>query len=180
MLGFLRAFGPPWIRRICGIYVEIFRNIPAVLQLFIWFFAFGLSQWEAAVLALGIFASASVGETYRAGILSIPYEQIESAQSTGLSPLQIARYILIPQAFLIVLPPLATNTLSTVKNTSLAMTIGITELTFSVKEISQRSYRGFEAATAVTIIYLLLSLVIGTSMQALEKKLRIRERVGYR
>jgi len=176
-IGSIRALGTPLLKKLGGVYVEVFRNIPSIVQLFFWFFAMGLGQWNAVVIGLSIIGSARISETFRSGIQSIHKAQIESAESSGLSPWQTAIYVVIPQAIMIVLPPLGTDFLGIMKETSIAMVLGIRELTFQTQEIDARTFRGFEAATAVTVIYLLLSFIIVNGGHYLEGLLKVNIRV---
>lgn len=164
--------------KLCEGYVEFFRNIPPIVQFFFWCFAVGLNVFPAALVALSVSSSAYIAEIFRAGIASIPKAQSEAARSSGLSEWQAVLHVLLPQTFIRVIPPLSIEFINIVKNSSVAMTIGFAELTFATQEIEARSFRGFEAATAVTALYVLLSSVIVIAMHGVERAVRLDLRKG--
>jgi polar amino acid transport system permease protein len=106
----------------------------------------------------------------KAGITSIPKGQFEAAQSLGMNRFQVMWYIIYPQAIRIIIPPLTSQFLNLIKNSSLAMTIGVAELTFATQQIDAETFRGFEAATAVTILYIFLTLTTSFFMNLIEIK----------
>jgi polar amino acid transport system permease protein len=171
-----RAWSP--LAKVCGAYVEFFRNIPAIVQFFFWSFAVGLNAFPAALVALSVSSSAYIAEIFRAGIASIPRAQKEAARSSGLSEWQAVLHVILPQAVIRVIPPLSIEFINIVKNSSVAMTIGFAELTFATQEIEARSFRGFEAATIVTALYVLLSSVIVIAMHLVERAVRLEVRKG--
>ena len=166
------------LARLCEAYVEFFRNIPPIVQFFIWSFAVGLNVFPAALVALSVSSSAYIAEIFRAGFASIPRTQKEAARSSGLSEWQTVVHVLLPQTLIRVIPPLSIEFINIVKNSSVAMTIGFAELTFATQEIEARSFRGFEAATAVTALYVLLSSVIVIAMHVVERAVRLDVRKG--
>jgi polar amino acid transport system permease protein len=170
----------PWLAaaRLCKAYVDFFRNIPAIVQFFFWSFAAGLDIFSAALVALSVSSSAYIAEIFRAGIASIPKTQMEAARSCGLSDAQALVHVVLPQTFIRVIPPLGIELINIVKNSSVAMTIGFAELTFSTQEIEAHSFRGLEAATAVTALYVLLSSVIVIATHMLERAVRLDLRKG--
>lgn len=196
-LGFLRT--APWRvpRAIATAYVEFFRNTPLLVQLFFWYFAvpqilpagpirdavnrlnldtpFLTLNYEflAGLVGLGVYTSARVGETIRAGIQSIPRQQTEAALSSGLTLGQVYRYVLIPIGLRIVIPPMTTEFLTIFKNSSLATTIGFAEITFQTQQVNSYTFRGLEAVTAGTLIYLAISLTIAASMNRVERRYTI-------
>ncbi len=164
-----------FLRAIASVYLEVVRNTPLLVQIFFWYFgSFKLlppawndwlnstNQFEfiAAALALTIYTSAFIAEDIRSGIRAIPKEQGEAAASSGLSFLQIMRFIVLPQAVRLTIPPLINQFLNLTKNSSLAMTIGVAELTYQARQIESHTLKGFEAFTAATLLYLFLSIVI--------------------
>ena len=157
-----------WLRLLAEAYVEFNRNIPIVVQLFFLYFAFGMDAFSASIVGLTLHQSAYMAEVVRSGIQSLPRGQVEAGFSTGLPLTGILRYIILPQALVIVIPPLITQFLEVLKNSSIAMTITVAELTFQTQQIESFTFRGFEAATAVTLIYLLLSLIIAAIMNSVE------------
>ena len=170
-----RSSGVRWLRALSTGYVEVFRNIPLLVQM--WWAYFGLQQIVnaaindpfglrvlvpstfACILALSLYTGAYMGEVVRSGIRSIPRGQWEAATSTGLSRAQTWRHVVLPQALVIVIPPLASEVLNIVKNSAVAMTIAITDLMFYSQKIEEETFAGFEAYTAGTLLFLLLTLV---------------------
>ncbi|MBN1932658.1 MAG: amino acid ABC transporter permease [Desulfobacterales bacterium] len=165
-------------------YIEFFRNTPLLIQLFFWYFGSYvvlpevINQWLYAhnyefavgVVSLTIYTSAFIAEEIRAGILSIPKEQMEASRATGLSFIQAMSYVVLPQAFRIVIPTLISQFLNLLKNSSLAMTIGVMELTYMARQIESYSFRGFEAFTVVTLLYIAISLIISLGINIYNKK----------
>ncbi len=155
-------------------YLEFFRNTPLLVQIFFWYFGSykilpqGVNDWlnstsfefAAAVIALTIYTSAFIAEDIRSGVLSIPKEQMEAARSSGFSYLRAMQYIILPQAVRLTVPPLVNQFLNVAKNSSLAMTIGVAELTYQARQVESYTFKGFEAFTAATLVYLVLSVVI--------------------
>ena len=129
----------------------------------------GESEFISGIVGLSVYTSAFIAEIVRAGIQSIPTGQLEAARSTGLSTIQALRYIILPQAFRIIVPPLITQFLNLTKNSSQAMAIGVMELTYMARQVEAYTFRGFEAFTAATIIYLILSLIISFTLNWYDK-----------
>lgn len=157
-------------------YVEFFRNTPLLIQLF--FFYHGLpragitfSAFESALWSLAIYHAAYVAEAVRAGIQSIHRGQMEAARSLGFSYLATMRYIILPQAFAVVIPPLGNLFIALLKNTSLASTIAVAELLYQGEVLDSRSFRTFEVFTAVGILYLCLTLPLGGFVNLVERRL---------
>lgn len=196
-LGILRT--APWRipRALATAYVEFFRNTPLLVQLFFWYFAvpqilpagplrdalnrLNLDtplltinyEFLASLVGLGVYTAARVGETIRAGIQSIPRQQTEAALSSGLTLGQVYRYILIPVGFRIVIPPMTTEFLTIFKNSSLATTIGFAEMTFQTQQVNSYTFKGLEAVTAGTLVYLAISLTIALCMNRVEYRYAI-------
>jgi glutamate/aspartate transport system permease protein len=190
VVGTLRTTPIKWVVRLGNLYVEIFRNVPLIVQMFLWFFVVpellpvALGDWIKqmappwgmylpAVLCLGMFTSVRVAEQVRAGINSLPRGQRLAGIATGLSQAQTYRYVILPQAFRIILPPLTSEFMNIIKNSSVALTIGLLELTGRAKAMQEFSFRVFEAYSAATVIYLLTNLVVVLGMRALENKVRV-------
>ena len=114
---------------------------------------------------------------WRSGIGSIPRTQYEAAQASGLSSVRVIRYVILPQAIAIVLPPLGTEWTNVIKGSAIALTVGVEELTFMTQEIDAITFRGFEAATAATIIYMTLCLSILRVVSLFERRLKMESRV---
>lgn len=155
-------------------FLEFTRNTPLLVQIFFWYFGSykllpaSVNEWlnntgfefAAALMALTIYTSAFIAEDIRSGVLSIPKEQMEAARSAGFSYLRSMQYIILPQAVRITIPPLVNQFLNLAKNSSLAMTIGVMELTYQARQVESYTFKGFEAFTAATLVYLFLSVII--------------------
>ncbi|MCX5857230.1 MAG: amino acid ABC transporter permease [Deltaproteobacteria bacterium] len=164
-------------------YLEFFRNTPLLVQIFFWYFGsykilpMVVNDWmntmnfefAAAVIALTIYTSAFIAEDIRSGVRSIPKEQMEAARSSGFSYLKSMYFIILPQAVRLTIPPLINQFLNLMKNSSLAMTIGVAELTYQARQVESYTFKGFEAFTAATLVYLGLSLII-TGLMTLYNK----------
>ena len=190
LIGTIRTTPMKWAVRLGNLYVEIFRNIPLIVQMFLWFFVMpellptALGDWikqmpppwgsyVPAVLCLGIFTSVRVAEQVRAGINSLPRGQRMAATAMGLTQFQAYRDVILPQAFRIILPPITSEFMNVIKNSSVALTIGLLELTGRARAMQEFSFRVFEAFTAATVIYLLTNLVVVLLMRALERRVRV-------
>jgi glutamate/aspartate transport system permease protein len=169
-------------------YVEFFRNMPLLVQLFLWFFVLpellprsaGLwlkqlpnAPFYTAGIGIGLYMSARVAEQLRAGMGSLPRGQRMAATALGLTTAQVYRYVLLPMAFRIILPPLTSEFLNTIKNTAVAITIGLIELTGEARSMQEFSFQVFEAFAAATVLYLLLNVVVVTAMRLLEHSVAI-------
>lgn len=155
-------------------YTEFFRNTPLLIQMFFWYFGSysvlpeSVNNWlynhnfefTAGVISLTIYTSAFIAEEIRSGIFAIPKTQLESSRACGLSFIQSMVHVILPQAFRIIIPPLISQFLNLIKNSSLAMTIGVMELTYMARQIESYSFHGFEAFTVSTLIYISISLIV--------------------
>ena len=188
VIGVMRTL-PSRIANLIGFaYVEFFRNMPLLVQIFLWFFvlpellpsAWGLwlkqlphAPFYTASIGIGLFMSARVAEQLRAGISSLPRGQKQAATALGLTTAQAHIYVLLPMAYRIILPPLTSEFLSTIKNTAVAITIGLIELTGEARSMQEFSFQVFEAFTAATVLYLLLNIVVVTAMRFVERRVAI-------
>ncbi len=159
-------------------YVEIFRNTPLLIQIFIVYFGLPqiglrLSPFLSGLSALTLYAAAYNAEIFRAGLEAVPRGQHEAARSTGLSGIQAARYVVVPQAVRICLPALGNNLVSLVKNSSLVSTIGMVELMFVANDISFNNFRSFEIYGATAVLYVLLVLGLSRGLAVVERRLRV-------
>ena len=169
-------------------YVEIFRNIPLLVQMFLWYFvvpellpkAVGTwmkqlpnSSFWTSVVALSFFTSARIAEQFKAGIQSQSRGQMMAATALGMTLWQSYRHVLVPMAFRFVLPPLTSEFMNIIKNSAVALTIGLMELTAKARSMQEFSFQVFEAFTAATILYLLLNLVIVLAMRRVERWLAV-------
>ena len=171
-------------------YVEYHQNVPMLVQIFLWYFGMpallprAAQQWLnghnseflLAFIAIGLCMAAYVSEGLRGGIRSIPKSQLEAARAMGLSYLQASRLVVLPQALRIALPALVSHSVLLFKNTSLAMTIGVAELTYATREIESQSFKTIEVYLLSTVIYLGVSLLIMMAGAGLESRYRIRTR----
>ena len=188
VVGVLRTLPSKPAQAFGDAYVELFRNIPLLVQLFLWYFvlpellprAWGLwlkqlpdAPFYTGFVGIGFYMSARVAEQVRAGINSLPRGQKMAGTALGLTTAQTYRYVLLPMAYRIILPPLTSEFLNTIKNTSVALTIGLAELTARARAIQEFSFQVFEAFTAATIIYLLVNAVVVLAMRFLERKVAV-------
>jgi len=178
-----------WLHGFAALYVTIFRNIPLLVQLFLWYFVFPeivpddagrwikrempLPEFWTAVICLGLYTASRVAEQVRAGINSISQGQHYAAMAMGLKPVQVYRHVLLPVAYRIIIPPLTSDFLGIFKNSSLALTIGVLELTARTRQIEEYSYAGFEAFTAATVLYILVTTIVMFAMRIVEKRVAI-------
>ncbi len=170
--GTLRWIGSRVLEPICWVYIELFRNTPALVQILFWYFSvtFILPKWAilwirdigfeffAVVFALSLYHGAFIAEVVRAGLNSIHQGQYDASRALGLSFTERMRWVILPQAFRIIVPPLTNETVSLIKNTSLALAVGVADITYHTKYIDAYTFRAVEALTAATLIYLCLCL----------------------
>lgn len=149
-----------FLSKILNLYVEIMRNIPAVVKLFLIHFVFGLDAFFAGVVALSLHQSAYIADVVSAGLRALPKGQLEAALSTGLSYYHAFLRILLPQALRMTIPPMTTQFVQVVKNSAIVMLISLQDLTFVTNQIEHETFRGMEASIAVTVIYLLIAFSI--------------------
>ena len=193
VVGTLRTAPLPWLARLGDAYVELFRNLPLLVQMFLWFFvvpellpvAWGNwlkqlpnSSFYTAVVALAFFTSARVAEQVRAGIQALPRGQQLAGTALGLTLPQTYRYVLLPMAFRIILPPLTSEFMNVIKNSAVALTIGLVELTARARSMQEFSFQVFEAFTAATILYLLINAVVVLGMRWVESRVTVPGYVG--
>lgn len=188
IIGVMRTLPSKTANRIGTVYVEVFRNIPILVQLFLWFFvvpellprAAGLwlkllpnaAFWTASI-GLGFYMAARVAELVRAGINSLPRGQAMAGKALGLTTAQTYRYVLLPMAYRIILPPLSSEFLNTIKNTSIALTIGLLELTGRARSMQEFSFQVFEAFTAAVVLYLLINFIVVALMRVIERRVAV-------
>jgi glutamate/aspartate transport system permease protein len=194
-IGVMRTTPVKWALRLGNAYVELFRNVPLLVQLFLWFFVVpellpkdigtAIKQmtppWASfvpAVIGLGLFTAARVAEQVRAGIQALPRGQGMAGTALGLTVGQTYRYVLLPMAFRIIMPPLTSETMNLIKNTSVALTIGLIELTAAARSMQEFTFQVFEAFTAATVIYILVNLVVVTLMRWLERSVAVPGFIG--
>jgi len=186
IIGTIRTTASPTLVFFGNAWVELFRNVPLLVQMFLWYFVVPefvppLKRWVvaaepvhaqflSATLCLGLFTSARIAEQVRAGIQSLSRGQRYAAQAIGLTTPQMYRFVLLPMAFRIIIPPLTSETMNLIKNTSIALTIGLAELTFRTREMGEYTFRFFEAFTAATLIYIVLAMSANRVMALIERR----------
>lgn len=193
LVGIVRTMPHPWLVRLGNAYVELFRNIPLLVQMFLWYFVIpelvpsAVGTWlkqlpnasfYTAFVALGFYTSARVAEQIRAGILSLPRGQRNAGLALGFSLPQTYRYVLLPMAYRIVLPPLTSEFLNIIKNSAVALTIGLVELTARARAMQEFSFQVFEAFTAATVIYIFINIIVVVLMRRLEGRLAVPGMIG--
>jgi His/Glu/Gln/Arg/opine family amino acid ABC transporter permease subunit len=175
------------LRVVGTFYVEFFRNVPLLVWMFFWYFGVppllprlaqdwvfnhGAEFW-AGMFALGVYHGARFSEVIRSGIQSIPKTQIEASVAIGLTVAQAYRLVVLPIALRLIVPPLTNETLNLLKNSSVALTISVAELTFQTRQIETYTARAIEALTAGTVIYLALCVSIASIMGWVERRVAI-------
>jgi glutamate/aspartate transport system permease protein len=193
LVGVIRTTPFPWLVRIGQAYVELFRNIPLLVQMFLWYFVLpevvpaGIGDWlkqlpdasfYTAVVALGFYTSARVAEQVRAGILSLARGQGLAALALGLTLPQAYLYVLLPMAYRIILPPLTSEFLNVIKNSAVALTIGLMELTARARAMQEMSFQVFEAFTAATLIYIVINIAVTFGMRWVESRAAVPGLIG--
>lgn len=169
-----------WIRRLVRGYVELFRNTPLLIQLFILYFGFpqigiSMSPLMCGILALAIYTGAYNVEIFRAGLGAVPIGQHEAAVATGLSRFQEAFYVIIPQALRISFPSLGNNLVSLVKNSSLVSTIGLADLMFQANEAAYTDFLSFPAYGLAVVLYVVIILLLTRVINRIDRTLTARQ-----
>ena len=181
LMGTLRTLpNHPWLVRLGNVWVELFRNIPLLVQIFIWYFVvpkmFPAMQrvpgFVLVVLALGFFTSARIAEQVRAGIEALPKGQRYAGMALGFTTAQTYRYVILPMAFRMILPPLTSESMNLLKNSSVAFAVSIAELTMFAMQAQEETSRGVEIYLAVTALYAVSAFAVNRLMALVEKKLQ--------
>ncbi len=189
VVGTTRTLPGRWLPGIALAYVEVFRNVPILVQMFLWFFVVPellpreLSLWVkqdmpakeflTATVALGLFTSARVAEQVRAGIQSLAQGQRFAGLALGLTLNQTYRYIILPMALRIIVPPLTSEFMNVFKNSSVAFAIGVLELTFQARQMQEDSEQGIETYLAVTALYFICAMIANRGMAWVERHARV-------
>ena len=189
VVGVVRTTDKHWLVRIGDAYVELFRNIPLIVQFFLWYFVVpGLipavktwvvsldpteHQFVTSIVCLGLFTSARIAEQVRSGIQSLSHGQRNAGYAIGLTQPQTYRYVLLPMAYRIVIPPLTSEVMNLIKNTSVAFSIGLVELFFRTREMAEMTFRYFEAFTAATLIYMVIAMSANRVMAFIERRVAV-------
>jgi His/Glu/Gln/Arg/opine family amino acid ABC transporter permease subunit len=189
LLGVLRTVPSRLLVAGATAWVELFRNIPLLVQMFLWFFVvpellprdWGLwvkqdmpaKEFITATICLGFFTSSRVAEQVRAGIQALPRGQLMAGLAMGLTLPQTYRYVLLPTALRMVVPPLTSEFMNVFKNSSVAFAIGVLELTFQARQMQEDSEQGIETFLAVTVLYFICAFTANRVMAVIEQRTRI-------
>jgi glutamate/aspartate transport system permease protein len=167
----------PWLVRLANAWVELFRNIPLLVQIFLWYFVLPkmfpafqqVPGFALVVLALGFFTSARIAEQFRAGIQALPRGQRYAAMAMGFTTYQSYRYVLLR----IILPPLTSESMNLLKNSSVAFAVSIAELTMFAMQAQEETSRGMEIYLAVTALYAVSAFAVNRVFAYIERRLRV-------
>jgi glutamate/aspartate transport system permease protein len=182
LMGTLRTLpNSPWLVRLGNAWVELFRNIPLLVQIFLWYFVVpkmfpAMKQvpgFVLVVLALGFFTSARIAEQVRAGVQALPRGQRYAGMALGFTTIQTYRYVILPMAFRIIMPPLTSESMNLLKNSSVAFAVSIAELTMFAMQAQEETSRGVEIYIAVTALYAISAFAVNRVLALVEKKLQI-------
>ena len=182
LMGTLRTLpNSPWLTRFANAWVELFRNIPLLVQIFIWYFVVpkifpamkDLPSFVLVVFALGFFTSARIAEQVRAGVQALPRGQRYAGMAMGFTTAQTYRYVILPMAFRIIIPPLTSESMNLLKNSSVAFAVSIAELTMFAMQAQEETSRGIEIYLAVTALYAVSAFAVNRAMAFVEKKVQI-------
>ena len=186
VVGTLRTMQVTWVARLANAWVELFRNIPLLVQIFLWYHVIpslipplrDVPSFVLVVFGLGLFTSSRVAEQVRAGIQSLPHGQRHAGMALGLTTAQTYRYVLLPMAFRIVIPPLTSEAMNIIKNSSVAFAVSISELTLFAMQAQEETSHGVEVYLAVTTLYIITAMTINRLMALIEKRVRVPGYVG--
>jgi glutamate/aspartate transport system permease protein len=182
LIGTLRTLqGQPVIVRFANAWVELFRNIPLLVQIFLWYHVLpafipalkGVSGFVLVVIALGLFTSARIAEQVRSGVQALPRGQRYAGMAVGFTTVQTYRYVLLPMAFRIIIPPLTSETMNIFKNSSVAFAVSVAELTMFAMQAQEETARGVEIYLMVTLLYVISAFAINRIMAFIEKRVRV-------
>ena len=182
LVGIIRTLpDSPWLTRIGNWWVELFRNIPLLVQIFLWYHVMpvlipafaNMPKLALVVMGLGLFTSARIAEQVRAGVQALPRGQRYAAMAMGFTTPQYYRYVLLPMAYRIIMPPLTSECMNIFKNSSVAYAVSITELTFFAQQAGEETSRGIEIYMAVTALYIVSAFTINRIMAFIEKRVRV-------
>jgi glutamate/aspartate transport system permease protein len=190
LIGTLRTLPQSGIRWPCAIFINVFRNIPLLVQLFLWYFvvpellpkAWGdaikqmnptSNQFLTVLVCLTLYTAAKAAEQVRSGIDSVAAGQRMAAMALGMVLSTMYRHVVLPQALRIVMPPLTSDFLNVFKNSAVALTIGLMELTGQSRQLSEFSAQPFEAFVAATLIYMVITYAVIVLMRRIERRSRV-------
>ena len=186
LMGILRTTPSKTLVFIGNAWTELFRNIPLLVQIFLWYHVIpsiflslrAVPSFVLVVLALGFFTSARIAEQVRAGIQSLPKGQTYAGLATGLTRVQTYRYVLLPMAFRIVIPPLTSESMNIIKNTSVAFAVSIAELTMFAMQAQEETSRGVEIYLAVTLLYFVSAFAVNRLAALIERRVQVPGLLG--
>jgi glutamate/aspartate transport system permease protein len=182
LMGVLRTLpNSPWLVRLANAWVELFRNIPLLVQIFLWYFVLPkifpamqqIPGFVLVVFALGFFTSSRIAEQVRAGVQALPKGQRYAGMAVGFTTMQTYRYVILPMAFRIIFPPLTSESMNLLKNSSVAFAVSIAELTMFAMQAQEETSRGIEVYLAVTALYAVSAFAVNRVMAFVEKKMQI-------
>ncbi|MES2188948.1 MAG: amino acid ABC transporter permease [Pseudomonadota bacterium] len=182
LIGTMRTLpNSPWLVRFANAWVELFRNVPLLVQIFIWYFVIpkifpamkDLPSFILVVFGLGFFTSSRIAEQVRAGIQALPRGQRYAGMAMGFTTAQTYRYVILPMAFRIILPPLTSESMNLLKNSSVAFAVSIAELTMFAMQAQEETSRGIEIYLAVTVLYAASAFAVNRIFALIEKKMQI-------
>lgn len=182
VIGTLRTLpNNPWLVRLGNAWVEVLRNVPLLVQIFLWYHVVpalfpamrSVSGFVLVVCALGFFTSARIAEQVKAGIQALPRGQRNAGMALGLTTAQCYRHVLLPMAFRIIIPPLTSESMNIFKNSSVAFAVSISELTMFAMQAQEETSRGVEIYLAVTGLYIVSAFIINRIMAFIEKRTRV-------
>ena len=171
----------PWLTRLANAWVELFRNVPLLVQIFIWYFVVpkvfpamkDVPGFVLVVFALGFFTSARIAEQVRAGVQALPRGQRYAGMAMGFTTAQTYRYVILPMAIRIIIPPLTSESMNLLKNSSVAFAVSIAELTMFAMQAQEETSRGIEIYLAVTALYAVSAFAVNRVFAFIEKKVQI-------
>jgi glutamate/aspartate transport system permease protein len=189
VLGVIRTTKNRKLVMLGNAYVELFRNIPLLVQFFVWYFVLPslfppvkayiinmdptTHQFITACLCLGLFTAARISEQVRSGINSISTGQRNAGYALGLTESQTYRHVLLPMAYRIIIPPMTSETMNLIKNTATAFSIGLVELFFRTREMGEQTFQYFHAFGAATLIYVTIAMTANIIMGVIERKVAV-------
>ena len=182
LIGTMRTLpNSPWLTRLANAWVELFRNVPLLVQIFIWYFVVpkifpamkDVPGFVLVVFALGFFTSARIAEQVRAGVQALPRGQRYAGMAMGFTTAQTYRYVILPMAIRIIIPPLTSESMNLLKNSSVAFAVSIAELTMFAMQAQEETSRGIEIYLAVTAAYAVSAFAVNRVMAFIEKKVQI-------
>ncbi len=174
LIGCLASTRSYLLLRLTGAYTGLLRNLPLVVKMFFFYFVLGWPEIPAALTALILHQSAYIADVTASGLRAIERGQFDAGLALGLRRMSVMRHVVLPQLARVVLSPMTTQYVSIVKNTSIVALIGVADLTFQTQQINVETFRGFEAATAATLLYMLVAGAVIVGMSWLQRRWIIR------